>query len=583
MQVEEISSPQRSLADTDLLIHRYVSHLKSDTLGNSTCSIHLGRNDTIAHTYFSTWHIAQTIRAKLRLHGLRRGDTVALAAPVNEYTVPLLLAAWAEALSVCLLPHELSERGGRMAPMKLEAMLQVLKPALLIATNDVLTLAAKENTCTKIEFFNFVESTKNCTPVNEPALAASEDVAILQFTSGSSGQPKAAVITQAMLAANCNAISSRIALVEDDRMVSWLPLNHDMGLSAITLALWGGIDLVLIPAQTYARQPLIWLEALSQFRGTLSPAPASAYALIPRFASALGKRQLDLSAWRYAWAGAEPIFDHHLRAFETLLAPYGMSQHVVQPAYGMAETVVATSMNVPLKPYKYVRAERQALEAEGQVVFCTKDQADALVYVSNGKPVEGIEVCVTNEEGNLLPEGKTGRLQARGNSVLQRYLGMPGAAVCAKGWYDTGDIGFLMDGEIYVSGRAKDVITRAGLNISPYYLEQAIERELSLRPGSVAVFSILDMQRAQERVFALVANRVAEEDAIALRVRIARAVVMETGLQLDEIHFVSSAELPKTTSGKIQRNALRLLYGQHHTSSNPSSPLPKPEAETIDV
>src|SRR6218665_329558 len=157
--------------------------------------------------------------------------------------------------------------------------------------------------------------------------------------------------------------------------------------------------------------------------------------------------------------------------------------------------------------------------------------------------------------GEPRPGGRVGRLQVRGSSVLRGYLGQADGATCGAGWYDTGDIGFLADAEIYISGRTKDLITRAGLNISPHHAEQVIEGELALRPGSVAVFSVLDMRLAKERVHALIASR-GSDDVQAHRLRIARAVVDETGLQLDVIEFVASAELPKTTSGKIQRSAL---------------------------
>jgi acyl-CoA synthetase (AMP-forming)/AMP-acid ligase II len=376
-------------------------------------------------------------------------------------------------------------------------------------------------------------------------------------------------------------------------MVSWLPLNHDMGLSAVTLALWGSIDIVLIPTSTYARQPLVWLDCLSRYRATLSPAPASAYALMARFARLLARRELDLRAWRYGWAGAEPVFDHHLRAFESLMAPFGLACNVVQPAYGMAETVVATSLNAPGRPYRVIRVDRRSLESNGLVLDCPEDNAEAFVFASNGKPVDGLEIRVTDEAGVPLPERQVGRLQVRGSSALRGYFGLVDGVICGEGWYDTGDIGFLVDGEVYISGRAKDLITRAGLNISPYHVEQVIERELALRPGSAAVFSVLDLRLAQERVYALIIDRNDVEDQ-GKRQRVARAVVDETGLQLDVIEFVGSAELPKTTSGKIQRNVLRRTYSQSEFCTNSASdpylapaieldPFPKPVSEAINV
>jgi acyl-CoA synthetase (AMP-forming)/AMP-acid ligase II len=520
---------------------------------------------------------AQAIRRQLRERGLGRGDTVALAIPSSTALVAMLLAAWAEALSISIVPFDLSDRSGRMAPAKLCAMLDLLKPALLVGTETVLSQVGEHARVGMSEAE--LNAMMGGVPLTDAPRATVDDVAILQFTSGSSGLPKAVVVNQAMLAANCAAIAERIDLGNQDRMVSWLPLNHDMGLSAVTLALWGGIDLVLIPTQAYARQPLVWLDCLSRYRATLSPAPASAYALMARFAPMVARRNLDLSAWRYGWAGAEPVFDNHLRNFETLLAPHGLARNVIQPAYGMAETVVATSLNAPGRPYRVVRVNRRSWESTGLALECAEDTADALVFVSNGQPIDGLQIRVVDEAGQPVAERQAGHLQVRGHSTLRRYLGQAGGATCGEGWYDTGDIGFLVEGEVLVSGRAKDLITRAGLNISPHNVEQAIERALALRPGSVAVFSVLDMQMAQERVYALIADR-GGDDAQALRLRAARAAVDETGLQLDVIEFVSNTGLPKTTSGKIQRSALRRLYSQ--PSRQPDS-LPKPESETVDV
>ncbi|QNM98220.1 AMP-binding protein [Chitinimonas koreensis] len=581
-------------AGQETLIARFFRQSAQDGATAGNCRVHGdrihgdrvqgGTDDAEAHDYPALWRAAQAIRRQLRARGLRRGDIVALAIPSSLAAVATLLAAWAEALAISIVPHELSDRSGRMAPAKLRAMLELLRPALLVATDEVRAQAGEHAAAGMSDAE--LRAAMAGTPLTDAPLAAAADLAILQFTSGSSGLPKAVMVDQAMLAANCAAIAARIGLDGRDRMVSWLPLNHDMGLSAVTLALWGGIDLMLIPTQAYARQPLVWLDCLSRYRGTLSPAPASAYALMARFAPLLARRNLDLSAWRYGWAGAEPVFDHQLRSFQALLAPYGLAPAVVQPAYGMAETVVATSLNPPGRPYRVARVDRRSLESDGLALECAEDAADALVFAANGKPVDGLEIRVVDEAGHALPERRVGQLQVRGSSALRGYYGQAGGATCPDGWYATGDIGFLVEGEVHISGRAKDLITRAGLNISPHHVEQVIERELALRPGSAAVFSVLDMRLAQERVYALIVGRGGDE-AAALRLRVARAVVDETGLQLDAIEFVGSAELPRTTSGKIQRSALRQRYSQAPQADPQPDPRPdaspKPESEALHV
>ena len=546
----------------ELLVSRFVAQSpRSDAL----CCIHAGERSSHRLSYVDLWDMAQRCRRRFRELGLERGQVVALAIPSSEHLLAILLAAWSEGLGISLLPHDISPRTGRMATTKFAAMLTLVAPHFLIVHEDALAHMPIDLVAKRECVSDFIEAVKTCLPLSEKPQTASNDVAILQFTSGSSGFPKAVVITQAMLAMNCAAIASRVAVRSGDRMVSWLPLHHDMGLSAITLAWWCGIDLVLIPTAAYARQPLVWLDTLSQFRGTLSPAPASAYALITRFAPALAKRNVDLSSWRYGWAGAEPVFDSHLRDFAAALAPYGLQANVVQPAYGMAEAVVAISLNPPGKPCSVCRLSRKALEADGKAVECSAHEPGALLYVSNGRTVDGVEARVVDNSGGALPERHIGALQIRGASVIHSYWGEPCAPTSSDGWFDTGDVGFLADGEIFISGRSKDLITRAGLNISPHHIEEIVEKELALRPGSVAVFSVLDAGRAQERIFALIARQ-PTSDIHVLRAKIARAVVDEAGVQLDEIQFVQNTDLPKTTSGKLQRSELRRIYAQIDTN-----------------
>lgn len=557
-----------------LIVQRFVARAN-----RSSAHIYSGESDSHLLPHDRLWVLAQQCRHQLRKLGLKRGSVLALACPSGAPLLATMLAAWADGMAVALLPADVALRSGRVGPAKFAAMLDLLSPDLLIAEGAVLSELSAESLPSHVTVAALTAALETCRPADEPPHATPDDIAILQFTSGSSGTPKAVVITHAMLAHNCAAIACHIAASEEDRMVSWLPPHHDMGLSAITQAWWNGMDLVLIPTAAYVRRPLIWLDALSRFGGTLSPAPASAYLLMTRFAPSLARCRPDLSRWRYAWAGAEPVFDAHLRAFTAAMAPYGLRADVVQPAYGMAEAVVAVSLNPPAVPYKVCHLDRLALEQRGQVVELLPQCPDAVAYASNGHPVNGVDVRVVDDSGRQLPERRAGHLQIRGKSVIHHYWGQTCAWTDDDGWYATGDIGFLVDGEVYISGRAKDLITRAGLNISPHYIEWCIEQALGLRPGSAAAFAVLDAGQARERVIAAVAHRAGDE-SIALRAQIAQAVVAETGIQLDEILFVRHADLPKTTSGKLQRAELRRVYAQTGTLCSPA-PILIPEKSHV--
>lgn len=506
------------------------------------------------------WSKAQAYRAVMRAHGLERGGVVVIALPTSSNVLAILLAAWCDGCAISLVAHEIADHSGRLSPSRFGQMLAAVSPAIVLTTPEVaehVPLAQRRHVVLVDELERQASALGHA--LSEPVQARDSDIAILQFTSGSTNVPKVAPITQAMLAANCAAIAERIALGSADKMVSWLPLHHDMGLSAVTLAWWGGVELVLLPTAMFVRQPLSWLEAISMHRATLSPAPASAYSVLSRFAQSAVQKQLDLSSWRYAWAGAEPVFHKHLEQFAQRMRPLGLRANVLQPSYGMAEAVVAVSLNEPDRAYRTVWLDASALHERFAVLLREPGSAGAIACVSNGRPVSGVEVQIRGLGAAHCGESQAGAICIRGTSVIGDYLGL-GRACDDQGWFDTGDIGFVLDGEVFISGRAKDVITRAGLNVSAHDVEWAIEELLSLKEGSVAAFSYVEPELAQERVVAVVAKQPGPAQAEQLRRAISVAVAMRSGLQLDEILFVPRSSIPKTTSGKIQRAALRSAH-----------------------
>lgn len=556
MQQANFNNIPASLAPPSLLSHPslvgcFLSHMARE----ARCSVLQSQGED-RRPARALWSQAQAYRAALRAQGLVRGDVLALALPTCFAALAALLAAWADGIAICLLPHEVTPDGDRLSPSRFAQMLTLLSPAALLL-EPALAQFVPHHLQRRVYHPDTLHlQAQSLQAVTQGPLERSEDTAILQFTSGSTGLPKAAVITHAMLCANCAGIAERIQIVPSDRVLSWLPLYHDMGLSAVTMAWWAGVDLFLLPTALYARQPLRWLEAISSHRATLSPAPASAYAVLSRFAHSAAQRGISLSSWRYAWAGAEPVFHQHLQQFYEKMQPLGLRQGVLQPAYGMAESVVATALNVPGQPYRTVWIPAHALVEQGHVTLLAHAGAGAVPCVSNGKPLAGLEIEVRNASGQRCAECQMGVLHLRGSSVIRRYLGHADACD-AEGWLDTGDIGFLHLGEVFISGRAKDMITRAGRNLSPHEIEWGIEALLRLKEGCVAAFSYLEPARAQERVVVVVAWQPAACDAASVRHAISRAVAQRNGVQVHEIIFVRRSSLPKTSSGKIQRAGLR--------------------------
>ncbi|NWB47699.1 AMP-binding protein [Pseudomonas gingeri] len=515
------------------------------------------------------------VRSVLRQRALQRGQVVAIALASSFGVLSMVLAAWSEGLAISLLPHELGASSGKLDDGRLSAMLELIEPALILCSEPIQQQLPHEWASRLLTDVALGEALGAVQALHEPARCVPADLAILQFTSGSTGMPKAVCISQAMLSANCQAIAERVGVSPQDRMVSWLPLHHDMGLSAITLAWWCGIDLVLMPTREFSRQPLAWLQALSHYKGTLSPAPTSAFALLNRLAGRVRDGELDLSAWRYAWVGAEPVFHDHLRQFETAFAPHGLRSGVVQPAYGMAEAVVAVSLNPPGQPLRVRWLDTRALHALGEVIELSEGAAGAAAYLGNGQVVDGVELRVADEHGLALGEGSLGHIEIRGTSVISQYLKVEPVRHQDNDWYSTGDLGFLLDNEIYITGRTKDLITRAGVNVSPQIIEWALESTLGLAAGSVAAFSCIDGRLARESVVVVMAsNALAGRELDDLRREVARTAVRHAGVQVDDLVLIRRADFPRTTSGKIQRQALCRRYLSGELSSAAATPSP---------
>lgn len=271
--------------------------------------------------------------------------------------------------------------------------------------------------------------------------------------------------------------------------------------------------------------------------------------------------ELDLSRWRYAWVGAEPVFYDHLRQFEIAFAVHGLQVGVLQPAYGMAEAVVAVSLNAPGQGMRVRWLDTQSLHSSMLVREQPPGTPGTAPYLGNGTAVGDTEFRVVDEQQICLTQGQLGRLQIRGDSIIRCYLKMDPVRPEAKDWYDTGDLGFLLNDEVFITGRSKDLITRAGVNVNPHIIEWSLESAFNLAAGSVAAFSCIDSQRSKECVVVVMAsNALGTRDLPELRREVAQIVVRQAGVQVDEVVLIRRAEFPKTTSGKIQRQALSRLY-----------------------
>ncbi|MEU2122004.1 AMP-binding protein [Nocardia niwae] len=501
--------------------------------------------------------------AGLAAEGVRRGDRVLLCLPTSAEFV----TAFFGALLLGAVPTAIATPGGfGAADLFLDRctrLLAYLEPTAVVSTSAVLTTLPLPASVAPIDASALygLARTPNA-PALPPRLPAPDDVAFIQATSGSTGTPKGVQVTHANLAANCEQIAVAAAIGPGDTWVGWLPLHHDMGLiGGFLTPLFRGVDAVVMPSSRFLRHPADWLRAASRHRGTLTAAPNFAYGYAAARIADGELDGVDLSAWRFLFCGAEPIHPPTVRRFVDRFGAWGLSADALVPCYGLAEASLAVTVSDPRAPIGFDSVSRRALAEEGVAVDVPPGDGDALDIVDCGAPVVGTEVRVVDEDGTPRGAHLVGRVQFRGPSTTPGYFRLPDAtaATRAEDWWDTGDIGYLRDGRLRITGRGKDLIIIRGANYLPTDFEVAAEQVPGVRPGGVVAVGRPDADGGSEELHLIVETAVArtEHDALARAVR--AAVSKRTGVLAAGVRIVAPRTIPKTTSGKVQRIAARRL------------------------
>jgi len=390
------------------------------------------------------------------------------------------------------------------------------------------------------------------------------DTAFIQYTSGSTGDPKGVVLSNANLLANIRAMGQALKAHPDDVFISWLPLYHDMGLIGAWLgSLVHGIPLIIMSPLTFLARPHRWLQAIHRYRGTISGAPNFAYEACVQRISDADLEGLDLSSWRVAFNGAEPISVATLEAFCDKFAKYGFRREAMMPAYGLAENSVGVTFP-PFGRGPLIDAiDRDELMLSGHAVPIDPASPKAQRLPSCGQALPGHQVRVVDTAGRELPDRREGRIQFTGPSATSGYLHKPEitATLFDGEWLNTGDVGYIADAELYITGRAKDMIIKAGRNIFPAELEDAVGGLDGIQRGNVAVFGSRGEKEETERLIVLAETRLRDDDRqTKLRQAINALAVDLVGTAPDDIMLTPPRSVPKTSSGKIRRAAARVLY-----------------------
>ncbi|MEB2284946.1 MAG: hypothetical protein B6D46_12050 [Polyangiaceae bacterium UTPRO1] len=395
-----------------------------------------------------------------------------------------------------------------------------------------------------------------------------DDVATVQFSSGSTGPPKGIRLSHRAMLNNVRAIRDGLGIGPRDVSVNWIPLYHDMGLiDAFLLPLLCGCPTVLIPTTDFIREPRVWLAGLHRYGGTLSWAPNFAYALCVQRLREEQLAGLDLSSWRLAINAAEPVLARTIRTFTERFAPYGFRAAAMTPAWGLAENVTIATAHGEGEP-RIETIDRAALAAHGEA-RPTDGAGIESVAIGRCLPRCTIEI---REGGRVLADRRIGEVWLRSDSLFAGYHRDPEltARTLVDGWLDTGDRGYLADGDLFFVARSKDLIIVAGEKYAPNHIEAAINEVPGVRAGCVVVFGVVDPDRGTEDVAAVVETRFAEaDDAAATRRESALAelagairshVTRTTGLAIRHLELVPPGGIRKTTSGKLARAATRERY-----------------------
>jgi fatty-acyl-CoA synthase len=401
----------------------------------------------------------------------------------------------------------------------------------------------------------------------------SSDIALLQYTSGSTGDPKGVVLTHANLLANMRAIAEAVQLSPSDVGVSWLPLYHDMGLIGawLTLLLYG-VPLVVMSPLAFLTRPERWLQVISKYKGTIGAAPNFAYELCVRKVSDKAMEGVNLSSMRAALNGAEPVNPETLERFAKRFAPYGFKPEAMLPVYGLAEASLGVTFPPLYRGPKIDRIEREAFATEGRALPARLEDENTISFVSSGVALPQHEVVIADKEGKRVAERIEGFLWFRGASATSGYYqneeataklfaGGPPIAQGEYPWVNSGDRAYQADGEIYITGRVKDIIIKGGRNLYPHEVEELASRVEGIRKGCVVAFGLKGEETGTEKMVIVAETR---EDDGAKRSAIVASINEEVsrglGLPPDRVELIRPGSIPKTSSGKLRREETKQLY-----------------------
>jgi fatty-acyl-CoA synthase len=540
---------------------------------------------TLTLTFAELYEAAQRCAAELARRHIPSGGRVSLMLPTSRaFFVSYAGILLAGAIPVPIYPpfradriEEYAERQAAILNNAGVCMLLTFRRAEAVARLLKPRVRSLESVADAEKFLETADAAKPPAPGALPAhlsgsrVRKSSDIALLQYTSGSTGDPKGVVLTHANLLANIRAIGEAVQLTSEDVGISWLPLYHDMGLIGAWLTLLHfGTPLCVMSPLAFLTRPERWLQAFHKHRGTITAAPNFAYELCVRKIADKDIEGVDLSSWRAALNGAEPVNPETLARFEKRFASYGFRREAQLPVYGLAEAALAVTFPPLNRGPRVDVVDRELFTSQGRAVPALEDPA-AIAFVSSGKAVPNHQVRIVDHAGDEVPDRTEGFLWFRGPSVTSGYYNNPAATETLFpaglptdgefAWVSSGDRAYRVDEEIFVTGRVKDIIIKGGRNLYPHEVEELAGRAEGIRKGCVVAFGLRDIGSGTEKLVVVAESRETEPSR---RSTIAAAVTHEVsqglGLPPDRVELIPPGSIPKTSSGKLRREETKKLY-----------------------
>ncbi|MDJ0877016.1 MAG: fatty acyl-AMP ligase [Halieaceae bacterium] len=532
--------------------------------GETGSNFYTGRGEIYASiSYADLRQQSQMLARKLLGLGLHKGDRVALVAETDPEFIRFFYACQYAGLIPVALPASVKVGAHSAYVAQLQRLLEASDAAIGVASEGYLPFLqeASEDLAIRMveepEAFHALPDTGLALPEVKPT-----DIAYIQYTSGSTRFPRGVVIEHQTAMANLQAIMQGLEMGSDDRMMSWLPYYHDMGLVGFVLVpMSAQVSIDYLDTREFAMRPRQWLNLMTKTRATISFAPSFGYDLCARRVRPADLEQYDLSSWRVAGIGAEMIRPQTLEHFADMLETCGFDRRAFLACYGMAECTLGISFS-PLNTgftTHHIDSDHLADHHEAVLLEESENSGRGRHFVNCGYPLPGFDVEVRDDDGKALPDWHSGVIYLRGPSVMSGYFGLPeetSHALCEDGWLNTGDIGYLADGIITITGRKKDLIIIHGRNIWPQDLEHIAESQPEVRVGDALAFSAPDHEGDELCVLVVQCRETDPNKRNNLVRRLTALVRMELSLDC-YVELVAPHSLPRTSSGKLSRSKAR--------------------------